>query len=106
MVPDSHYSFGSKNECPHICFPLASAMDTFIVTPEGELPPKLGPEMFPKTNDRLFVVFYVLLCDNCCCFFSSKQTQTQGALLGSKLGNKEKIRNWTNLYHEFPLYVP
>ena len=50
MVPDSHYSFGvekekggvREREWPHIVFPLLTAMDTFIITPEGQTPPTLG----------------------------------------------------------------
>jgi hypothetical protein len=52
MVPDSHSSFGAKNECPHMVFPLVTAMDTFIVTPEGEDPPPLGVDPFPETSHR------------------------------------------------------
>ena len=52
MVPDAHYSFGSKDECPHIVFPIASAMDTFIVTPEGVEPPKIGVDSFPVTDHK------------------------------------------------------
>eukprot|EP00536_Pseudo-nitzschia_multiseries_P005607 jgi/Psemu1/12964/gm1.12964_g len=37
-----HYSFGTKDEKAHICFPASEFFDTFIVTPPGETPPSLG----------------------------------------------------------------
>ena len=52
LVPDSHHSFGAKNETPHIVLPLVSAIDYFIATPEGEKSPDLGVASLPVTNDR------------------------------------------------------
>eukprot|EP00051_Salpingoeca_urceolata_P009425 m.114461 g.114461 ORF g.114461 m.114461 type:complete len:692 (+) comp16298_c0_seq1:319-2394(+) len=46
-----HYSFGDSGKAgdqSHLAFPLASAMDCLLVTPEGEVPPPLGMEI-PRT---------------------------------------------------------
>lgn len=40
--PALHYSFGSKDERAHICFPASTFFDRFVVTPPGETPPEMG----------------------------------------------------------------
>ena len=52
LLPGLHHSLGGKGENPHIVFPILSALDSFIVTPEGEEPPPLGVAQLPASNDR------------------------------------------------------
>jgi len=40
--PALHYSFGSKDENAHICFPASTFFETLIATPPGETPPAMG----------------------------------------------------------------
>ncbi|RHY26734.1 hypothetical protein DYB32_007338 [Aphanomyces invadans] len=37
-----HFSFGDKDELPHLALPLYQSADTVIATPLDEVPPKLG----------------------------------------------------------------
>jgi len=37
-----HFSFGTKDENAHICFPASTFFDSFVATPPGETPPVLG----------------------------------------------------------------
>lgn len=76
-IPGVHYSFGNKkdndmqgdrrgsdesargsyidsseDELPHICFPLYTAADQFVVTPSGLTPPPLGTENLGETKEQ------------------------------------------------------
>jgi hypothetical protein len=65
LVGGVHYSLGniisndssqrSKNELPHICFPLYSSVDEFICTPPGQEPPQLGQDSFGECSSELAI---------------------------------------------------
>jgi hypothetical protein len=42
--PLLHYSFGTKDERAHICFPASTFFERLVVTPPGETPPEMGIE--------------------------------------------------------------
>ena len=57
LVTGLHYSFGTNAssgdpaaELPHICFPLYSAVDQFVATPQGQSPPLLGASDFGESK--------------------------------------------------------
>jgi hypothetical protein len=63
LVRGLHCSFGQlfpddvKNqrdeELPHICFPLYTAVDQFVVTPPGDKPPTLGTADFGESKEAM-----------------------------------------------------
>ena len=42
--PLLHYSFGTKDERAHICFPASTFFERLVVTPPDETPPEMGIE--------------------------------------------------------------
>jgi len=52
MVSGLHWSFGDRNELPHITFPLVKACDRFVCTKQNEVAPVLGVPMLEGTLNK------------------------------------------------------